>query len=186
MKISVYGSAAGLIHDEIREKAKEIGRELARKKCILITGACPGLPYEAVLGASGLSGKCIGFSPATDLKIHTSRDKFPVEGFSKIVFIPKEYAHSKDPLICRKYRNVSSVAESDAVIIIGGRTGTMNEFTIAYDFGKNIGILEGSGGITKRAIRVLLQDIDKDRGSKIIFDPDPIHLVDSLIELCKQ
>ena len=62
MKIGVYGSATGKVSDEQREKAREIGRQIAKKGHIVITGACPGLPYEAVLGANEEGGECIGFS----------------------------------------------------------------------------------------------------------------------------
>ncbi|NIM46862.1 MAG: hypothetical protein GTN40_01750 [Candidatus Aenigmarchaeota archaeon] len=185
MKIGVYGSSGGdLTQNKIKKKAREIGREIARKGHILITGACPGLPYDAVLGAAELDGKVIGFSPATDLKTHIKRDKFPTKGFTEIIFIPKSYKYANNSSVCRKFRNVSSVAEIDAVVIIGGRTGTMNEFTIAYDFGKNIGVLERSGGITDRTIKTLLKDIDK-KGAKIIFDPNPVSLIDKLIKLQK-
>jgi hypothetical protein len=51
MKIAVYGSASGEISQETREKARKIGREIARREHDLITGACPGLPYEAVEAA---------------------------------------------------------------------------------------------------------------------------------------
>jgi len=183
MKIGVYGSAAGNISVEIKEKAREIGRQIARKGHVVVTGICPGLPYDAVLGANEIGGECIGFSPATDLKTHVKRDKFPVEGFSKIIFVPKEFEYKDNIFVCRKYRNVFSTAFVDAGIIIGGRTGTLNEFTLLYDFGKNIGVLEGSGGITKRAIKILLEDIDKKSSSKIIFDSSPVSLVDKLIEL---
>jgi hypothetical protein len=37
---------------------------------------------------------------------------------------------------------------TDIVVIIGGRSGTLGEFSIAYDEGKLIGVLSGTGGIT--------------------------------------
>jgi predicted Rossmann-fold nucleotide-binding protein len=45
-------------------------------------------------------------------------------------------------------REVVNIRSSDVVIIIGGRSGTLGEFSIAYDEGKLIGILIGTGGIT--------------------------------------
>ena len=39
---------------------------------------------------------------------------------------------------------------TDTVIIFGGGIGTLNEFTIAYDEGKLIGVLEGTGGVADR------------------------------------
>ncbi len=148
---------------------------------MLLTGACPGFPHDAVQGAVEMKGKCIGFSPAVDRKDHVERYKYPTEGFTELRFVPATYEHTNNIDICRKYRNVSSVAASDAVIIIGGRIGTMNEFTLAYDLGKDIGILEDSGGITTRAIKVLLEDIDKPAKGKIVWEKDPKRLVEKLI-----
>lgn len=182
MRIGVYGSAEGPIQDEIREKAREVGRKIARKGHTLVTGGCFGLPYEAVLGAYELGGRCEGFSPATSLKSHKS-DGLPVKGFSKLYFVPIGYEHVNNPDACLKYRNISSVASVDAGIIIGGRTGTLNEFTLLYDFGKNIGVLKGSGGITEKVIEVFLECINKSKGSKIIYDKDPVSLVDRLGKL---
>ena len=62
MKISVYGSAAGS-SETVKENARKIGQQIAIKGCILITGACPGIPYEAVLAAREKNGETIGFSP---------------------------------------------------------------------------------------------------------------------------
>src|SRR3989344_7511153 len=95
---------------------------------------------------------CIGFSPATDAEAHARKYGCPTEGFSELVFIPKTYPHAGDIAVCRKYRNVASIAVVDMAIIIGGRIGTMNEFTIAYDLGKKIGLFENSGGVFTCAI----------------------------------
>ena len=135
MKLGVYGSASTKLKKGIKLKAREIGREIVRQNHTVITGGCPGLPYEAVLGAHNLGGKTIGYSPAINIENHVKIYKYPVEGFTDFVFVSKDYVYANDPLICKKYRNVSSVAASDAAIFIGGRTGTMNEFTIAYDLG---------------------------------------------------
>lgn len=177
MKIGVYGSAGGSLNREIAKKAREIGREIARTGHTLVTGGGTGLSYESVLGAYELGGKCIGFSPATHLEEHIQRYGYPDEGFTGFVFVPREFEHGGNPDVCRKYRNVSSVAAVDAALIIGGGIGTMNEFTIAYDLGKRIGILEGSGGITERAIKTLLEEAAKESDSEVFWDSDPASLI---------
>ena len=181
MKVGVYGSAAENAPSHISELAGQVGKEIARRGHTVVTGGCPGLPQQAVLGAYSEGGKCVAYSPAINFNDHVNRFDFPTVGFTDWVFIPRSYKHKGDELICLKYRNVSSVAAVDLGIIVGGRTGTMNEFTLLYDWGKDIGVLEGSGGITGRAIPILLEDIDKDRGSKIIFDGNPVSLVDRLV-----
>ncbi len=50
-KIGVMGSCSEPISEFARSKATELGAAIARSDYVLITGASPGLPYEAVLGA---------------------------------------------------------------------------------------------------------------------------------------
>ena len=108
---------------------------------------------------------------------HQSLFHYPVQHFSEMVFIPGDYVHKDDRMVCKKYRNVAAVAAVDVAVIIGGHTGTLNEFTIAYDLGLDIGILEGSGGITENTIRTYLKDMSEEAGSRVFFDPDPASLV---------
>jgi hypothetical protein len=177
MKIGVYGSAAGAFTDGLKDKAREIGRAIAKKGHTLVTGGCTGLPHEAVLGAMEFKGRCVAFPPVTDMEALKKANQ-PTEGFAEFIFVPKDYEYADDILVCRKYRNVSTAAYIDAAIIICGRIGTMNEFTNVYDIGKPIGVLTGTGGITKRAIKVLLEDIDKVTGARVIFESDPAKLVE--------
>ena len=182
MKIGVYGSATGELSDKTKEKARELGLQIAKKGHIVVTGACLGLPYEAVLGAYEVGGKCIGYSPAPNKDIHISKYQLPAKEFDELVFVPKDYNHADDQLACRKYRNISSVYDVDAAVFVGGETGSMNEFTNAYDFGKKIGVLEESGGITDGVIQALLKKITKKTGAYVIFNSDPIALVDEIVK----
>jgi len=184
MKISVYGSASGNFSEELIERTREIGREIARQKHTLITGGCPGLPYEAVKGASEFNGKVIGYSPATDLKSHNLIN-YPTEGFSEFVFVPKDYEQRNNMMACRKYRNISSVLACDAAIFVSGRSGTLNEFTNAYDFGKIIGILENSKGISE-IVPTVLKAFDNKLEAKIVSDKEPVKLVRKVIQKCQE
>lgn len=185
MKIGIYGSAAGDISLDISDKAREVGRQIAQRRHIVITGGCLGLPNEAVLGAHELRGEAIAYSPATTLEEHIEKYKMPAKGFTDFVFVPADYKHAKDKRVCLKYRNVSSVADADAAIIISGRIGTMNEFTIAYDLGKKIGVLTKTGGITREAIQVLLRDAKKETGAEIVYASTPFALVEKITRDCR-
>ena len=182
MKIGVYGSADRAMNKTIKEKAQKIGYAIAKSGAILVTGGCPGYPEEAVLGAKQAHGQCIAFSPALDLASHKKLN-YPTDGFAKFIFIPKNYQYANHALLVKPYRNVSSVAYVDAAIFISGSIGSMNEFTIAYFLGKTIGVLEKTGGITKRAIKVLLEDLDKKTGAKVIFESDPTKLVEVILRI---
>jgi len=182
MKIGVYGSAEQKMQKGLANKAREIGKAIARNKHILVTGGCLGLPYEAVLGANERKGECIAYSPGKDLEEHVKMYSMPRKGFTGFVFVPEDYEHIGNKKVCLKYRNVSSVAAVDAAVIISGRIGTMNEFTIAYDLSKRIGILEETDGITKEAINVLLRDARKETGATVIFDKDPENLIERITQ----
>jgi predicted Rossmann-fold nucleotide-binding protein len=52
-------------------------------------------------------------------------------------------------------RNLLLVRSSDAVVMVGGRIGTLNEMTIAIEERKPLGVLLGSGGMTEEVEHVL-------------------------------
>ena len=130
MRIGVYGSAAENNKPSANEKAREIGREIARKGHVLITGGCNGFPYEAVIGAREFDGHCIAYSPATSLEEHVHTFGFPVDGFSEFVYTPESFEHANDRYICLKYRNLISVASVDA--------GLPTTFQFVEEFRKSI------------------------------------------------
>jgi uncharacterized protein (TIGR00725 family) len=79
-----------------------------------------------------------------------------------------------------KGRNVINVRSADIVLILGGATGTLNEFTIAYDEGKIIGVLEGSGGVADH-IREIIKACNKPTLGTVFFDSDPGKLIESCL-----
>jgi predicted Rossmann-fold nucleotide-binding protein len=76
-------------------------------------------------------------------------------------------------------REVTNIHSSDMVIILGGRSGTLGEFAIAYDEGKLIGVLQGTGGITDEIGRII-DTIEKDTGAQLLYSRDPEELVAQL------
>jgi hypothetical protein len=72
------------------------------------------------------------------------------------------------------------VRSSDIVIIFGGATGTLNEFTIAYDEGKVIGVLEGSGGCADH-IKEIIEFCKKQTRAIVLFDSDPEKLIEDCL-----
>ena len=51
-------------------------------------------------------------------------------------------------------RELINIRSSDIVVVVGGRSGTLGEFAIAYEEGKLIGVLTG----TRVVIRPTAQD----------------------------
>jgi hypothetical protein len=78
-------------------------------------------------------------------------------------------------------RELVNIHSSDIVVVAGGRSGTLGEFAIAYEQGKLIGVLEGSGGITG-ALPILEASLNKKTGSEVLYDAKPATLVARLLE----
>lgn len=183
-KIGVFGSTEGNF-ENILKKTNLLGDELANQNTIIITGACNGLPYQVALAASKKDAEIWEFSHCLNRKAQMiATPDADLSIYKKIFFIPKSFQFSSKAEICRKYRNVTSIANSDGGIIISGRWGTMNEFTNLYDMGKVIGILAGTGGIADE-LQVLLQKISKPSKAKVIFSDSPENLVARVIKELK-
>lgn len=184
-KIGAFGSAEGNI-TAILPKAQELGRVLAKKKVIVITGATSGIPYEVSLAAYREGAELWGYSQATDFA--QQKKQVPMcdnSIYTKLFYIPKGYQFVSDVDVCRKYRNVTSTASCDAGIIISGRWGTLNEFTNLYDMGKVIGILNDTEGIAD-LLPGLLNKINKVTNAKVFFDSSPDKLVDGILSELKK
>jgi predicted Rossmann-fold nucleotide-binding protein len=77
IRIGVMGSAGGEFSPALVAGCRELGRAIAESRCCLLTGACPGVPHEAVLGAKGAGGHVVGVSPAFSLREHVERYQSP-------------------------------------------------------------------------------------------------------------
>ncbi len=56
IQIGVMGSAGGIITNADLELARRLGRRIAERDATIVTGACPGIPHAAVLGAHEAGG----------------------------------------------------------------------------------------------------------------------------------
>ena len=83
-------------------------------------------------------------------------------------------------------REIVNIRSSEIVVIIGGRSGTLGEFAIAYDEGKLIGVLEGSGGISNHMPELLRICKGKNTGAKVIFEKNPPKLINRLLSLYRK
>lgn len=173
-KIGVMGGASAVSSSEHMEKAHLLGQAVAEQGCILLTGACPGLPLAAACGTKHGGGLVLGISPASNLQEHVEKYDSPTEFHDILIF-------TGSGLMGREVINIRS---SDIVVILGGRSGTLGELAIAYDEGKLIGVLMGMGGISE-IIADIIAACAKDTGARVIYDADPRRLVEELIRLHK-
>lgn len=171
LKIGVMGSASGpQIEDPVaRKKATVLGAEIAKRNHILINGACPGLPHDALLAAKEKGGLTIGISPAFSEYEHINEYLSPA-GHDIIIFTGMGFME----------RDIINIRSSDAVIIVGGGIGTLNELTIAYEEGRPIGIVTESGGISNSIPHVVEELCRRKIPPNMVFDADPVKLLDKL------
>src|SRR3989338_6965466 len=172
MNIAVCGASLPPFDRETVKKSYEIGKEMSLNNHVLRFGGCRGYPYEAAKGAFENNGKVIAISPAKSKDGHINHYRFPNDNFTEI-----EYTGLGIP-----GRNIPLVTDSDAIIIISGQIGTLNEFTLAFHLKKPIGVLEGSGGITNSGIIEKIAEICNWVGEKdkIVYSEEPRELVKNL------
>lgn len=172
--ICVSGSAdADICSVDANKKVEELGRQIAIHQAFLITGATTGMPDFAAKGCKKAGGISIGISPAYSKQDHVNRYNLPLNNYDLIMYTGFGYSG----------RNLLLTRMADAVINVCGRIGTLNEFTIAFEDKKVIGVLEDTGGLVNEFRKIVDQGY---RGpGKIVYDSDPKKLVEKVIKLIK-
>lgn len=173
IKICVSG-AADTTHcgDGAMERAKELGREIARQGAVLVTGATTGFPIWAAMGAKEAGGISIGLSPASSEKEHTEVYGLPLDYMDIIVYTGFGYSG----------RNLLLTRTSDAVVVGCGRVGTINEFTIAFEDHKPLGVLQGPWS-TDEVIDFMLKNSNREAEGIVVRNESPKELITKLINI---
>ncbi len=171
-KIGVSGAAdTSFVGLDAFEKAKELGRAIAKHGAIITSGATTGFPLYATMGAKDECGFSIGFSPAATEREHVETYKLPLDYMDVIVYTGFGYSG----------RDLLFVRSSDAMIIGPGRIGTLNEFAVSFEDHRPTGVLQGSWD-TDELLQLVL-DAAHRPNPNIIFDTDPQALVERLVEM---
>ena len=175
IKIGVMGSAGASMSVEdlhrVDDLAQRLGQKLAAVSCVLITGELDGIPGRVVEAHSQHGGLSVGISPAPSAAEHAALYATPPCPSTVVIYSGFGF----------KGRNVIAVRSADIVILFSGGIGTLNEFTIAYDEGKVIGLLQGTGGVADVAQTLLDTLPARSTGAVVIADPDPEQLIDRCI-----
>jgi uncharacterized protein (TIGR00725 family) len=175
-QLCVSGAAKGDSVEQSQKLAMEVGAAIAHHHHSLLTGATTGLPDYAAQGYKKAGGQAsVGISPASTKVEHLLKYRLPIKDYDSILYTGLHYV-GRDALL---------INSADAVVSIGGRIGTLHEFTIAMETRTPIGFLEGSGGIGDH-IKELLTVLPNTHEDIIIFDSDPEKLVAKLTRLLDQ
>jgi uncharacterized protein (TIGR00725 family) len=178
-KVGVLGSAndtlpAG-VPDGVREKAESLGRAVAERDLMLLTGATTGLTYIVGKSAHSAGAFHLGVSPASNEREHVERYGLPKDACDAIIYTG----------FGLKGRNVVLVRSCDIALFIGGGWGSLNEFTIAHDEGRVMGCLTGTGGVADEAER-LLEIFPRKGDACVLHGDDPTHLLAACLETLEQ
>lgn len=172
LKLCVSGAAeTGHCGDRAMAQAKALGQEIVRQGAVLVTGATTGFPFWAAMGAKEAGGISLGLSPAASEREHLEHYGLPIDYLDLIIYTGFGYSG----------RNLLLTRAADGVLIGCGRVGTINEFTIAFEDGKPIGVLEGDWP-TAQLIRDIMAKGQRPN-PKVIFDSDPKNLVARVIAM---
>lgn len=138
-QIAVSGAARGVSVEDGKEMAIAMGAAIAKAGHSLLTGATIGLPNYAAEGYKAAGGRMsVGLSPAASKVEHVMKYRLPTEAYDTILYTGLHYI-GRDTLL---------ITSADGVISIGGRLGTLHEFTIAMESETPIAFLQGAGGVS--------------------------------------
>jgi predicted Rossmann-fold nucleotide-binding protein len=181
--IGVMGGAGKRVPPRISGLLQQMGDEIGRLGHVTLTGACPGFPHDVLRAAKKAGGFTVGISGHRDLKSHVAHGA-PTDSFDAIQFTSLPFVHRGQTRPNYMGREIDNIERSHALIFVGGRSGTLGEFAIAYEEGRPIGVLSGSGGVAdevKRLVKVMTKE-GKPPRAPVIYDSNPRRLVRRLID----
>lgn len=176
LKICVSGAAdTTLCGEGAIERAKALGREIVQNGAVLVTGATTGFPLWAAMGAKEAGGLSIGLSPASNEKEHVEVYGLPVDYLDIIIYTGFGYSG----------RNLLLTRSSDGVIVGCGRIGTVNEFTIAFEDHKPLGVLRGPWDMDE-VLELMVEKSGRKEEGKIVWSESPKEVVRNLIDVIQK
>lgn len=120
--------------DAVYEACEIVGKLLARRGVIVVTGGKSGGMEAAARGAKSEGGLTVG--------VISGGERFTSNSFTDVEFVSSASLAGLDEFFL--------VSMCDGIIAVGGGAGTLEELTIAYRNKKPIVLLRGSGGWADR------------------------------------
>src|SRR4051812_18192536 len=91
-KICISGAAGGHAAEEGEALAYAVGKQIALRGGIVLTGATTGVPLAGARGAKSVQGQTIGFSPASSQVEHVNKYRLPLQYHDILFFTGYDYA----------------------------------------------------------------------------------------------
>lgn len=172
LMIGIIGAGSrdteGFLTAQALSAAELVGRLLARQGAVVVSGGMSGVMEAVSKGAHLEGGLTLGIIPGMDKSTANPYVDLPVTTGMGLL------------------RNSLTIRASDAVILISGGLGTLNELTVALmERSTPVVVLEGTGGWADR-VRSVAYDgcyLDERRAMPVHFASTPDEAVELAIEL---
>ncbi len=162
VQVLVIGSDGDHCPTSVYDAAREVGAQVASRGAVLVTGGLGGVMEAACKGAKEHGGTVVGIIPHEDMSY--------ANPFCDII-IPTGVGFS---------RNYITAYSADSAIVVGGGAGTYVEACVAYQKGKPIVALTGTGGT---ADKIADSYLDDRKTVKVLSASSPKEAVDRALEL---
>jgi len=136
----------------VLSQAELVGKYVALRGCVLVTGGRGGVMEAACKGAKGQGGTTLGVLPGSRYEAN-------------------DYVDIPLATMMGEKRNNLLVSIADGIIVLSGRWGTLNEITNAVIQGKPLVFLQGGGGFVDMLLDAGFQDTI-DSPFAITMDPE--------------
>ena len=140
IQVLVIGSDGDHCPQATYDAAKEVGAQIAARSAITVTGGLGGVMEAAGRGAKEKGGMVVGIIPNEDMSY--------ANPYCDII-IPTGIGFA---------RNFITAYSADVAIVVGGGAGTFIEACVAYQKGKPIVALIGTGGTADKIADTFLDD----------------------------
>ncbi|MCS7117559.1 MAG: TIGR00725 family protein [Thaumarchaeota archaeon] len=165
LQVLVIGYNRDTCTERAAELAYRVGRAVATRGAVLVSGGLGGVMEAASKGAVEAGGLVLGIIPQKDMK--------EANPYCNVV-VATGMGH---------LRNFLNVYSSDGVIVVGGGAGTLTELAAAYIEGKPIVAVMGSGGVADEFANRYL---DERKSVMIRSAETPEEAVDLLMSLIRE
>ncbi|HXO19466.1 MAG TPA: hypothetical protein VOA87_06020 [Thermoanaerobaculia bacterium] len=169
-RVGIFGSAFHIETPEADALARRLGKAIAARGLIAVTGATSGLPHVGGQAAIEMGGTVLGISPARDYHEHIGKFAKPIDGCTHIFYTGQGYTG----------RNYLSLRNCDLAVFLGGEAGTLEEFCIGVYEGLVLGALTNSGGICG-LLPTIVQKFRTNHGEVFLCGTDPERLLEEML-----
>ncbi len=135
-QITVIGSAQNIPPD-VHQMAVDLGREIASRGAVLITGGRGGVMEAVCKGAKERQGLTVGILPGCNKDANPYVDIIIVTGMGD-------------------GRNIINIKSADAIIAVNGGAGTLSEIALALKTDRRVIAIRPSGGVAAKMAGVVV------------------------------